>query len=110
MTSIKEAALTSAIYESLGFEESSPAYRTFKATCHAWTESYKNRTGISESELTKWKSPAVRHELHKMSERFLIDHGFEFWPPQTDNVETLQYPCDEERFVLQKRRSINDCF
>ncbi|MCJ1394873.1 hypothetical protein MMC18_007753 [Xylographa bjoerkii] len=99
MTSIKEAASVTAIYESLGFEESSPAYRIFKATCHAWTESYKNRTGIRESDLTKWKSPTVRHELHAMAEKFLMDHGFEYWPPQTDNVETLQYPCDEDRIA-----------
>ncbi|MCJ1386198.1 hypothetical protein MMC17_009324 [Xylographa soralifera] len=99
MTSIKEAALVTAIYESLGFEESLPAYRTFKATCHAWTESYKNRIGIQESHLTKWKSATVRHELHKMAESFLMDHGFEYWPPQTDNVETLQYPGDEERIA-----------
>ena len=80
--------------EELGFPESVEATKYFKESCRTWTDNYRTSSDRSGKELTEWKAPITKQELHSMSLSYLEAHGHDFWPPVVDNM--YHYPADTD--------------
>lgn len=90
--------LVNAIYKNLGFhDETLQIFKLFRTTHHTWQEGYKTSTDMSELDLKKWSSPIVKQRLLIMANAFLDDNGLDFWPSQTSQADSLQYPRDKKQ-------------